>query len=174
MNQRGRKSHQIKCRQSRRRHDINDIDVNIDIYPGYLPTSPRYIRIPKQVPPPLPLSRYNRLLILPSTSGTAFFAHSLNTFLTIFPLANFGTSSTKTIPPWNHLCFATRGFTHSWISSGVTFPLAESCSTTYPRGNSSSWTVMPTTAASAIEGWVKRRASSSAGATCRPETLISS
>lgn len=51
-------------------------------------------------------------------------------YLTIFPLANFGTSPTKTIPPVNHLCLAALGLTHSWISSGVTFPFAESCKTT--------------------------------------------
>jgi hypothetical protein len=45
-------------------------------------------------------------LALPIFSASLF-AHSLTTFLMIFPLCNLGTSSTNVIPPTSCLCFAT-------------------------------------------------------------------
>lgn len=104
----------------------------------------------------------------------SFFAHSLRTFLWILPAALLGTSSTKTTPPVKYLCLATLLFIHSWISSELAAP--SDVSRTYARGYS--WAPKesrtPTTPASAMAGWVRRTASSSAGATWRPETLMSS
>ena len=104
----------------------------------------------------------------------SFFAHSLRTFLWILPAALLGTSSTKTTPPVRYLCLATLLFIHSWISSELAAP--SDVSRTYARGYS--WapkeSCTPTTPASAMAGWVRRTASSSAGATWRPETLMSS
>ena len=104
----------------------------------------------------------------------SFFAHSLRTFLWILPAALLGTSSKKTTPPVRYLCFDTLPFIHSWISSELAAP--SDLSSTYARGYS--WapkdSCTPTTPASSMAGWVRRIASSSAGATWRPETLMSS
>ena len=103
-----------------------------------------------------------------------FFAHSRRTFLWILPAALLGTSLTNTTPPVKYLCLATLPLIQPWISSELAIP--SGLSVTYARGCSwapnESWT--PTTPASAMAGCVRRMASSSAGATCRPETLMSS
>ena len=117
---------------------------------------------------------HNLALILPSICGTSFFAHSLMIFLRIFPLADLGTSSTRATPPTKCLCLATLVLTQSWISFSPTFPFDGSFSTTYALGHSSSCTVMPTTAESATASCSNSAASSSAGATCKPLTLMSS
>ena len=102
------------------------------------------------------------------------FAHSLRTFRWIFPAALLGTSLTKTTPPVRCLCFATLVLIQPCISSELVMP--SGLSTTYARGCScaANESETPTTPASAMAGCVRRTASSSAGATWRPETLMSS
>lgn len=121
----------------------------------------------------------------------SLFDHSLMIFLVILPLASFGTSSTKETPPLSHLCFATRDAIHFCICSSVTFPSDSGTKTTYARGHSSpklgasqsmisnanperTYTVTPTTAASATSSFSIRIISSSAGETWNALTLISS
>lgn len=99
-----------------------------------------------------------------------FLANSLKSFLNIFPDGLLGMTSINTTPPLNCLKSATFAFTNALTSSSVRSPPL----TTYARGTSVPGISTPITAASRILGCVKRRASSSAGATCRPLYLMSS
>lgn len=82
---------------------------------------------------------YSLALIVGSRfiSFASLAAQSRITFLCIFPLGLFGTSSMNLTPPASCLCFATLSFIHSLMLSSVTDPFAASLRTTYARGSSS-------------------------------------
>lgn len=105
-------------------------------------------------------------------STTSVFARSRSALRRILPEGFFGIASRNTTPPVIHLCRVHFPSIHLTTSSAVndTFGFR----TTYARGRSSPAHDSPITAASATAGCSSRMPSSSAGATCRPRTLMSS
>jgi hypothetical protein len=100
-------------------------------------------------------------------------SRSLNNLLRIFPLGLFGITSMNSTPPANHLwraLFFSTNFTMSRRTSASESSMpTEEAFTTYAFGTSPARSSgMGITAQSATEGWSRRKASSSAGATWRP------
>ena len=114
--------------------------------------------------------------LAPSFDPLILLYSSLNSLLKIFPLGFFGILSTHITPPLKYLNLTTFPSTNFCTSSFPPSPSNEpGCLTTHAIGTSSpSPSGIPITATSAMPGCSRSKASSSAGATWLPRTLMSS